>query len=379
MLISSSVFSQNPVFETEIDVTINGLTFDAMEPFISPDGNTLFFNNLNDGVDTKLFYSTRVNDSTFNLVGEVNGSNQTVQPYLDAVADMDSLNNFYWTSTRDYPTHLNNLYRGVYNSGNVTDTSRVYGDFNKYIPGWLVMDHGISIDGQFLYFNNARFDNSSCTGICETEMGVAQKVNDSTFNVTANSATLMQTINDPNYIFYAPCITADNLELYYTRYGSGSITPSTVFQICVATRSTATSNFSTPVVLFSDLIEDLIEAPTLTTDKQIMYYHRKTSTSHKIVMRYRNNFTGTNMVIANSRNIIIYPNPMNSKATISLQNESGTTYNIDLLDNVGRKIKSFNTQKSKININREELNAGVYFVQIQNQKGLILTKKLIIQ
>ena len=42
-----------PSFGPEIDVSINGLTFDAMEPFISANGNVLFFNNLNDGVNTK--------------------------------------------------------------------------------------------------------------------------------------------------------------------------------------------------------------------------------------------------------------------------------------------------------------------------------------
>ena len=31
-----------PSFGQEIDVTINGLSFDAMEPFISADGNYLF-------------------------------------------------------------------------------------------------------------------------------------------------------------------------------------------------------------------------------------------------------------------------------------------------------------------------------------------------
>jgi len=44
-----------PSYGQEIDVTINGLSFDAMEPFVSPDGSTLFFNNLNSGGNTKLF------------------------------------------------------------------------------------------------------------------------------------------------------------------------------------------------------------------------------------------------------------------------------------------------------------------------------------
>lgn len=151
-----------PSFGTEIEVAVNGLTFDAMEPFISPDGNYLFFNNINDGIDTKLYYAVKINDSTFSFAGELNGTNQLVQPHLDAVADLDTLNNFYWTSTRNYPAELDNLFHGTFNNGSVTNISRVHGDFNKNIPGWLVMDHGISYDGQFLYYNNARFDGNNC-------------------------------------------------------------------------------------------------------------------------------------------------------------------------------------------------------------------------
>lgn len=277
-----------PSFGSEIDVTINGLSFDAMEPFISADGNYLFFNNLNDGVDTKLFYANKVNDSTFTLVGELNGTNQITPPHLDAVADLDSEGNFYWTSTRNYPTDLDNLFHGTFNIGNVTDISRVHGDFNMNIPGWLIMDHGISLDGQFLYFNNARFDDTNCQGVCETNLGLAQKVNDSTFNTLSNSASILQNINDTNYIYYAPCISSDNLELYYTRYLKGAISTTTLFEICVAVRNVSEDTFSVPKVLFSEAISDLIEAPTLTTYKQIIYYHRKVVGSHKIVMRYRN-------------------------------------------------------------------------------------------
>jgi len=277
-----------PSFGPEIDVSINGLTFDAMEPFISPDGNYLFFNNINDGVDTKLFYATKINDSTFTSVAELTGTTQTAEYHLDAVADMDSNGNFYWTSTRDYPAELDNLFYGIFNSGEVRDIERVRGDFNMNIPGWLIMDHGISLDGQFLYFSNARFDDQNCVGPCETQLGIAQKVNANTFNTLPNSTTILQNINDDDYVYYAPCISSDNLELYYTRYLKGPITASTVFEICVAVRNNAVDSFSTPKVLFSETISDLIEAPTLTTDKNIIYYHKKIPGSHKIVMRYRN-------------------------------------------------------------------------------------------
>jgi WD40-like Beta Propeller Repeat len=276
-----------PSFGSEKDVNIVGLTFDAMEPFISPDGNYLFFNNINDGVNTKLFYATKINNSTFAFVGELIGTNQTISPHLDAVADMDSNNNFYWTSTRNYPTELDNLFHGTFNSGKVLDINRVRGDFNMNIVGWLIMDHGISIDGEFLYFNNARFDSQNCQGPCETNIGVAKKINNTTFNKLPNSTTIMQNINNASYIYYAPFVSSDNLELYYTRYLKGQITNNTVFEICVAVRNNPLDSFSVPKVLFSDIFSNLIEAPTLSVDKKIIYYHKKTTNSHKIVMRNR--------------------------------------------------------------------------------------------
>ena len=127
----------------------------------------------------------------------------------------------------------------------------------------------------------------NCLGPCETTIGIAQKDNVSTFSTLPNSASILQNINDLNYIYYAPCISSDNLELYYTRYLNEQITSSTTFEICVAVRSNSLLEFSTPRVLFSETISNLIEAPTLTVDKNIIYYHKKTGDSHKIMMRYR--------------------------------------------------------------------------------------------
>jgi len=80
-----------PSFGSEMDVNIIGLTFDAMEPFISPDGYYLFFNNINDGVNTKLYYATKINNSTFTFVGELTGTNQITTPHLDCILIMQGL------------------------------------------------------------------------------------------------------------------------------------------------------------------------------------------------------------------------------------------------------------------------------------------------
>lgn len=349
-----------PSFGSEIDVSIDGLSFDAMEPFISADGYYLFFNNLNDGVNTKLFYATKVNDSTFDYIGELNGSNQLINPQLDAVADMDLLNNFYWTSTRDYPTELDNLFHGTFNAGSIVNIGRVYGNFNKSIPGWLVMDHGISYDGNFLYYNNARLDNINCQGPCETELGIAQKINDSTFNQIANSDIILQNINDTNFIYYAPCISSNNLELYYTRYPKDSITQNTLFEICVAVRSTPTGIFSTPQVLFSELIANLIEAPTLTNDRKIIYYHRKITGSHKIVMRYRT--SSLNSIFYSKKNWLkVYPNP--TKEVINIETDiQYEKIKVSILTLLGKEILTIKNQRQ---IDLSSISTGVYFIKIE--------------
>jgi len=213
----SSQAVNNITYNNPVEVTINGYSADLMEPFISPDCNTLFFNNLNSGGNTRLYYATKVNATTFDFNGEVIGANENNTNQLNAVPDMDELQNFYWTSVRNYPAQLDNLHFGSYTNGTVSNIGRVQGDFYVGQPGWLVMDHGISANGQTLYYNNAHFN--GCGSIpCETFIGMAEKVSPGNFQKIANSDTLLATINAPTYIYYAPCITTDNLELYYTRF-----------------------------------------------------------------------------------------------------------------------------------------------------------------
>src|ERR1700722_20463485 len=82
------------VFTNPEPVTIEGYSQDAMEPFISPDGNYLFFNNSNSASTTNLYYATRIDDVTFQYQGEIAGANAGPNT-LTAVASMDINNIFY--------------------------------------------------------------------------------------------------------------------------------------------------------------------------------------------------------------------------------------------------------------------------------------------
>lgn len=308
--------SQNfPLFGPEKSVDVNGLTFDAMEPFISPDGNTMFFNSLNSGGNTNLHYATRVDDTTFNYVGLLGGTHDTSSNHLDAVASIDSLNNFYWTSLRKYPAIIENLHRGVFSGGNVTGIARVKGNFNILTVGWLIMDAAISYQGDKLYYCNAYFDfiNNSCgTGVpCKASLGVAQKVSDTVFSKLSYSDAIFTAVNDTNYLVYAPQVTRDGLELFYTRLLKKTVNT----EICVSVRKSLTDTFSAPMVIWSKF-GYLPEAATVTLDKQRIYYHQKnTSGVYRLYMRYKTGITGI-MDKEKVNDLVVCPNPSKERIGI---------------------------------------------------------------
>ncbi|MBN2165763.1 MAG: T9SS type A sorting domain-containing protein [Marinilabiliaceae bacterium] len=365
-----------PKYGKEIKVTINGYNQnDAMEPLISSDGLILFFNNTNDGINTNLYYALKVNDSTFTFQGELNGTNQTTLPHLDAVADMDESRHFIWTSTRNYPAKMNNLFQGKYVNGTVRDTCRVYGNFYKNITGWLTMDHGLSANGQYLYYNNARFDGTN-TGPKETEIGVASKLNDSTFNKLYNSDELLKNINDARYIYYAPCISSDNLELYYARFLNETPTANTTSEICVAVRNSPIEAFGTPTILFFETLENMIEAVSIVKDKSRIYYHKKENGNYRIAMKYRELQLSKINPKHNTIDFSIIPNPSSDEIVIT-SNKQLDCIKITIFNHFSQtvycKLNSSIPHKTDIS----NLPPGIYFVTFSKNNEIIKTQKLI--
>jgi hypothetical protein len=338
--------AQNPIYGNEKLVTINGFTIDAMEPHLHTNDNALFFNSLNDGVTTSLFFAVRNNDTTFTLVGQTPYVNQTATPRLDAVSSIDTMDNFYWVSTRGYPGNFDNLHRCRFLQSGYTNFGRVHGDFYIYQPGYLIMDAAVSYYGDELIYCNAYFNN--CGNIpCAASMGIAQKINDSTFNKLPNTSALMVNINDTtNYCVYAPNLSEDGLELFYTRFlKTGSNT-----EILVATRSNTNAAFGTPSILVS--APGLVpEAPTVSSDKSKLYFHKKVGGTYKIFVRYRMSSTGIekneleNLVTA-------FPDPASNKIRFTKEIDAA-------IYDISGKIK-FEGKTSEVNVS--DWNNGIYFV-----------------
>jgi hypothetical protein len=358
-----------PSFGAEIAVNINGLTFDAMEPFLSADENKLFFNSLNAGGNTNLHYALRVNDSTFNYVGLLNGTVDTSSNHLDAVASMDSTNRFYWVSLRNYPAIFENLHSGFFNGTLVSDVKRVYGNFNIPMIGWIIMDAAVSHQGTQLYYCNAFFDfiNSSCgSGIpCSASLGVAQKIDDSTFNKLPNTDAIFALVNDTNYLVYAPQVSHDGLELYFTRLLKNTFNT----QVCVAVRNNTNDNFSAPQIIHQNN-GFAPEGPSINANKTKLYYHQKDGTGlHKIFLRYRTNSVG-HVETKLSSNLLIYPNPVNDKLNINVDVPE-VEIALRLFSSDGRILLSCQQQKS---IDFSGFNKGVYFLEVRTENTIYFYK-----
>lgn len=76
--------------------------------------------------------------------------------------------------------------------------------------------------------------------------------------------------------------------------------------------------------------------------------------------------------------ITVFPNPFTSQTTITFSEEQKNT-TIIITDLVGKKIKTLNFTGRQLVIDKEEMKAGVYFVQTTDGKKNVTNKKIIIQ
>jgi Tol biopolymer transport system component len=134
------------------------------------------------------------------------------------------------------------------------------------------MDVGISPDGRTMYISRARFE----AGVPipkESDLMVATRTGDS-FAIDPRSQDLLAKVNTPA-LEYAPAISTDGLELYFTRAsGLGTGRAEDVrLRIMVARRRLADLPFDTSRVL--DRLTGYVEAPSLSLDGKEMFFHKK--------------------------------------------------------------------------------------------------------
>ena len=272
----NKIINPNPIteFGQPVKVEMIGYTGNIMEPFISRDGTTLLFNNLNAAPEnTNLHWATKINDTTFQYNGEIAGVNTAD---LEGVPTLDTAGNLYFVSTRNYATTLSTLYQCNFFSGIATNVQLVNG-VSKLQAGWLNFDVEVSADGQSMYFVDALFDQT--LNPTTADLIIAKKTN-SGFQRLPNSNEIMKNINS-DALEYAACISVDQLELYFTRL----VVPVTVTsspEIFISTRQNVNEAFGTPSRIQS--ITGFVEAATIAPDQKTLYYHKKENSKYVLYL-----------------------------------------------------------------------------------------------
>lgn len=248
-----------------------------MEPFITRDGQFLLFNNGNAAHNTNgkkrdpnLHHAQRINDHTFQYLGEIRGANSNM---VDGAPSLDQNNRLFFISPRAYQKKRSTIHSGIFKNGEATDVGLVSGDISPKKPGWLNMDAEISADGKTLYYTVNQW-NTDFNVPKTSDLHVAQWIG-GRFERRDDSDKIFRNVNTGE-LEYAPSLSADQLELSFTRskiiIKDGNFR-GMVSRILMASRQSLKEPFGEPRWIRA--ITGLVEGPTVTPDKKILYYHKQ--------------------------------------------------------------------------------------------------------
>lgn len=249
-------------------VVIKDYDGDTMEPFISRDGQYLFFNNDATGPrDKDIFYAKRLDDYTFQFLGEIAAANTS---YVDGVPTLDKDGQFYFISAKDYGVfNKNTVFSAKFKNGYITDI-HPHSELSLGKSGWLNMDVEISNDGNTLYSTQTYFGDGPPP--TQSYFFYARK-NRGEFIPEKDSDKIFKNINNAG-IVYAACLSLDEKDLFFTR-----LLPGFTFETLVSHRKDKNSAFEEPHIIHA--ITGFAEAPTLSPDETKLYYHKKSDVTGK--------------------------------------------------------------------------------------------------
>jgi hypothetical protein len=244
-------------------VTVIGYGADAMEPFVSRDGVYLFFNS--SGANKDILFAALINPTSAQFQGAIASINT---PAVEGTPTLDAAGRFFFVSTANYnpPAVYDTLYSGTWNGSTVTSTAPLSG-LAKTTLGIVDFDLEVSPDGTTVYF--AEGDFSGGNDFPDTaDLHIAVSVNGA-FVRDANSNAILANVNTASQLEYAPAISANGLELFFTRLNLANGQA----RIYRSTRASTTAAFGVPQVVSA--ITSFAEGPALSPDEKSLYYHQE--------------------------------------------------------------------------------------------------------
>ena len=252
------------LFANPQPVTLVGYDGDAMEPFLTRDGRVLLFNNSNDpAAQTDLHWAERIDDTTFAWRGRLQGVNTDA---LEGVPSTDNQGQLYFVSPREYASTRATVYRGRLHGGRVESLQRL-DSLSSSGLAMVVFDAEVSADGQWLALSEGRFVGAGAPITADLLIARRQGAE---FQRLPASSHWLAAINT-GALEYAACWSNDRRTLLFTRAGDSSNggAPS----IWITHRGSDDQPFQPPLRL--SRLDGFVEAPALSPDERLLYYHRR--------------------------------------------------------------------------------------------------------
>ena len=268
--------AQDHTFADARCARIVGYDDDAMEPFLTRDGQYLLFNSSNaPGKNTELHFARVRDELTFEYVGALRGANT---PVLDGVPTVTANGELFFVSIRSYEATRSSIYRGRFLHGTVDGVALVEGLPRE--PSIVHFDVEVTADGSALYYARGLFRGGPVPEAADLQ--VAVRSGETYVRSDARSAALA-TVNTPSALEYAAALSPDERELFFTRLVG---TQPTIYR---AVRPTKDAVFEPPARIAA--ITGFVEAPTLSADGQRLYYHQRVG-SRFVICRVKRTSAG---------------------------------------------------------------------------------------
>lgn len=280
-----------PVTIDNLPAGHGGTPISAEEPFVSRDGRFLFFNSGEKENNKDLHFAER-RDGRWRYRGEI-GPRVNTADKVEGNPTMDAAGNFFYVDSGTET--MVRAARFDPQTGTLGPASEVKGVPTRVVRPFRSFEGNMGVevspDGATLYISRATWKmNALWLGmITGADILFSQRRNGEYFFDEAQARVVMKNINTVD-LEYAESISADGLELFFTRMAVADLKNGKVrSQIMRATRASLTEPFGAPESITAIGSGDFVEGPSIGPDGKELYYHKREGEKFRIfkVMRGR--------------------------------------------------------------------------------------------
>lgn len=256
----------------------DGTPISTEEPFVSRDGQFLFFNTAQHENNKDLHYAAW-SGSEWAYRGEI-GPGINNARNVQGNPSMDREGSFFFVDSGVKAMLRVGRFRPE--TGHVEDIRDLTGVPSRQVRLFAQKFHGnmgveVSADGEIIFFSRATWDmNGLALGRMQaSELLFTRKQGGQFVYDESEARRVMARINTAD-LEYAASISADGLELYFTRLPAAALASRKIrSQIMRAVRSSRSEPFEAPHAIAAIGDREFVEGPAVTPDGRTLYYHRR--------------------------------------------------------------------------------------------------------